>query len=173
MVSSKTGLCGRSCEPRLSRRRPYSRSSHSFHVFSLTGLPMVESRYCSPFYAFTVGQMTPDCLTSAVPGGVIRCGAEMDDLDRALRVRAFEFLMEQTSVHGEVLPWHILSQGFLWHGKRVPLIGPQGIFKPAVLPELPLRQYIYDRWRRTTAEECLARRSDLTVSSIPAIAGCL
>jgi putative restriction endonuclease len=62
----------------------------------------------------------------------------MDDLDRALRLRAFQFLTEQTSVHGEVLPWQVLSEGFLWEGKRVPLIGPQGIFKPAVLPELPL-----------------------------------
>jgi hypothetical protein len=39
MLRSKTGLCGRSCEPRLSRRRLYSRSSHSSHVFSVTNMP--------------------------------------------------------------------------------------------------------------------------------------
>jgi putative restriction endonuclease len=62
----------------------------------------------------------------------------MADLDRALRLRAFEFLAEQTSIHGDVLPWQVLSEGFLHEGKRVPLISQQGIFKPAVFPELPL-----------------------------------
>jgi putative restriction endonuclease len=32
----------------------------------------------------------------------------------------------------------VLSRGFDVGGQRVPLIGPQGIFKPAVLPEMPL-----------------------------------
>lgn len=32
----------------------------------------------------------------------------------------------------------MLSQGFEFDGVRVPLIGPQGIFKPAILPEMPL-----------------------------------
>lgn len=50
----------------------------------------------------------------------------------------FDFLGEQTSIHGDVLPWGILSKGLLHDGKRVPLIGPQGIFKPAILPEMPL-----------------------------------
>jgi hypothetical protein len=31
----------------------------------------------------------------------------MADLDRALRMPAFEFLAEQTSIHGDVLPWHV------------------------------------------------------------------
>jgi putative restriction endonuclease len=43
---------------------------------------------------------------------------------------------EQTSIHGDVLPWSILSTGFLFNGMRVPLVEPQGIFKPAVFPEL-------------------------------------
>ena len=53
-------------------------------------------------------------------------------------MRAFDFLSEQTSIHGDVLPWGILSRGFVHDGKRVPLIGPQGIFKPAILPQMPL-----------------------------------
>ncbi|MFN2432717.1 MAG: HNH endonuclease, partial [Gemmatimonadota bacterium] len=32
----------------------------------------------------------------------------------------------------------MLEQGFVFHGRRVPLLGPQGIFKPAVLPDMPL-----------------------------------
>jgi putative restriction endonuclease len=61
-----------------------------------------------------------------------------EDVDRAVRLRAFDFLTEQTSLHGDVLAWGILSKGFTIDGQRVPLIGPQGIFKPAVLPEMPL-----------------------------------
>lgn len=60
------------------------------------------------------------------------------DLDRIVRLRAFDFLAEQTAQHGDVLPWSVLSEGFQYDGRRVPLIGPQGIFKPGVLPEMPL-----------------------------------
>ena len=35
-------------------------------------------------------------------------------------------------------PRSILERGFDFEGTRVPLIGPQGIFKPAVVPEVPL-----------------------------------
>jgi putative restriction endonuclease len=64
----------------------------------------------------------------------------MDDelRDRQVRVRAFEFLAQQTQLLGDVLPWSVLSRGFEFEGQRVPLIGPQGIFKPAVLTEIPL-----------------------------------
>ncbi len=58
--------------------------------------------------------------------------------DRQVRIRAFEFLTQQTELLGEVLPWSVLSRGFDFEGHRVPLIGPQGIFKPAVLPEMPI-----------------------------------
>jgi len=60
------------------------------------------------------------------------------DLDGRVRLRAFEFLTEQTQLHGEVLPRETLAAGFELEGMRVPLIGPQGIFKPAILPEMPL-----------------------------------
>lgn len=41
-------------------------------------------------------------------------------------------------IHGEVLARALLAEGFVFDGARVPLLGPQGIFKPRVLPEVPL-----------------------------------
>jgi putative restriction endonuclease len=55
-----------------------------------------------------------------------------------MRLRAFEFLAEQTRLRGDELPRALLERGFALDGTRVPLVGPQGIFKPAVLPDLPL-----------------------------------
>ncbi len=60
------------------------------------------------------------------------------DLDERVRLAAFAFLAEQTLRHGDVLPRATLATGFTFEGARVPLIGPQGIFKPAILPEMPL-----------------------------------
>ena len=57
------------------------------------------------------------------------------DQDGRVRAQAFEFLRRQQDLHGEVLPHAILARGFELEGRRVPLLGPQGIFKPAVLPE--------------------------------------
>ena len=36
------------------------------------------------------------------------------------------------------LPRSLLARGFVHRGQRVPLIGPQGIFKPAALRDMPL-----------------------------------
>jgi putative restriction endonuclease len=76
------------------------------------------------------------------------------DLDRAVRVAAFNFLNEQSTLHGGlVLPRRLLEQGFELDGRRVPLLGPQGIFKPAVcdlplsittVPEIPGRERPYE-----------------------------
>lgn len=55
-----------------------------------------------------------------------------------VRLAAFDFLAEQVRVHGDVLPARVLRQGFEFRGKRVLLKGLQGIFKPEILPELPL-----------------------------------
>lgn len=57
--------------------------------------------------------------------------------DTAIRIAAFQWLEEQVSRHGEVLPWSLFLKGFMWHEKRVPLLSMQGIFKPKVM-ELPL-----------------------------------
>ena len=60
------------------------------------------------------------------------------EIDTQVRAAAFEFLRAQTQLHGEVLTFALLSSGFEFDGHRVPLIGPQGIFKPAVLKDMPL-----------------------------------
>lgn len=60
------------------------------------------------------------------------------ELDRAVRLEAFNWLNLQRSIHGDVLPREALEEGFTFRGTRVPILGPQGIFKPAVLPKIPL-----------------------------------
>lgn len=62
----------------------------------------------------------------------------VDDQDRLVRLKAFHFLDEQTQVWGPVLPWKVISAGFDFEGRRVPLVSQQGIFKPAVLDKVPL-----------------------------------
>jgi putative restriction endonuclease len=58
--------------------------------------------------------------------------------DARVRAAAFEWLSEQVAIHGDVLPRSILAQGFILDGDRIPLVGPQGIFKPRVLHDAPL-----------------------------------
>jgi putative restriction endonuclease len=61
-------------------------------------------------------------------------------LDRDIRIRlaAFGWLEEKVERVGDVLPWRLLSEGFFFDGERVPMVSQQGIFKPRVMPELPL-----------------------------------
>jgi hypothetical protein len=59
------------------------------------------------------------------------------DQDRLVRLGAFTFLRDLVDRHGEVLPAGPLREGFVFQDHRVPLQGPQGIFKPAVM-SLPL-----------------------------------
>jgi len=61
----------------------------------------------------------------------------MPELDTQVRLRAFAFLDQQTSLYPDGVPYTVLLKGFEFEGQRVPLINPQGIFKPAIL-ELPL-----------------------------------
>lgn len=64
------------------------------------------------------------------------------EIDDAVRSGAFAFLAEQARIRGEgwppVLPRSVLADGFSFAGRRVPLVGPQGIFKPAILPSIPI-----------------------------------
>ena len=60
-----------------------------------------------------------------------------DAWDHGVRTAAFEWLRQQVDRHGSVLPRQTLAAGFEHQGARVPLVGPQGIFKPRLL-ELPL-----------------------------------
>jgi putative restriction endonuclease len=62
----------------------------------------------------------------------------MHDLDQRARLSAFKWLEEQVRIYGDVLPRTILSEGFEFENQRVPLVGPQGIFKPKLLPHIPL-----------------------------------
>lgn len=55
------------------------------------------------------------------------------DSDHKVRQAAFEWLREQARLHGDVLPRNVLAQGFMYEGSRVPLLGPQGIFKPRIM----------------------------------------
>jgi putative restriction endonuclease len=59
-------------------------------------------------------------------------------VDSHVRAAAFAFLEAQSLLHGNELPYRVLSAGFQFQGTRVPLLGPQGIFKPAVLSDMPL-----------------------------------
>lgn len=60
--------------------------------------------------------------------------------DAQIRLAAFKFLEEQRRLAADegVLPRKILVEGFVHEGQRVPLMGPQGIFKPRVLVDIPL-----------------------------------
>jgi len=58
-------------------------------------------------------------------------------LDHEIRIAAFQWLAEQVNIHGDVLPRMLLSQGFIFKDLRIPLVSPQGIFRPQML-EYPL-----------------------------------
>lgn len=57
----------------------------------------------------------------------------MDEIDRKVRLAAFQWLDAQVTLHGDVLPRELLLGGFMFRGERVPLVSPQGIFKPRLL----------------------------------------
>ncbi|HRQ38753.1 MAG TPA: HNH endonuclease [Chloroflexota bacterium] len=59
------------------------------------------------------------------------------DIDLAIRITAFNWLSVQTKVHGDVLPRTLLQAGFTFEETQIPLVSPQGIFKPKFL-DLPL-----------------------------------
>lgn len=63
---------------------------------------------------------------------------DIETEDALVRAAAFTWLREQTRMRGDVLSYDLLRAGFQWRGRRVPFVAPQGIFKPAVLPEMPL-----------------------------------
>ena len=59
------------------------------------------------------------------------------DFDSEIRNAAFNWLLEQKNILGDVLPRKLLEQGFLFEGIKIPLVSPLGIFKPQML-EIPL-----------------------------------
>lgn len=58
-------------------------------------------------------------------------------IDESIRTTAFDWLKEQQIRYGDELPRSILEQGFSFKGKRITLVGPRGIWKPAIM-DLPL-----------------------------------
>ena len=54
-------------------------------------------------------------------------------LDHQVRLKAFDLLKQLQSIYGDNIPRPLLEKGFEFEGRKVPLIGPQGIFKPAIL----------------------------------------
>ena len=62
---------------------------------------------------------------------------DMPDLDARVRLAAFAFLDRLRETHRDTLPYAQLLAGFDFEGRRLPLLAPQGIFKPAIL-DLPL-----------------------------------
>jgi putative restriction endonuclease len=62
-----------------------------------------------------------------------------EDHDAQVRNAAFEFLRNlRAAKSGEPFARTELERGFEFAGSRVPLVGPPGIFKPQLLPEIPL-----------------------------------
>lgn len=59
-------------------------------------------------------------------------------MDHQVRMAAFSWLAEQVRIHGDVLPRELLAQGMEYAGQRVPMLGPAGIFKPKLIPQVPL-----------------------------------
>lgn len=59
-------------------------------------------------------------------------------MDTEARIAAFHWLQEQSKIFGDVFPRNVLAAGFTYHNERVPLLGPQGIFKPRIFPFAPL-----------------------------------
>jgi putative restriction endonuclease len=63
----------------------------------------------------------------------------LEQLDLAVRLAALAFVHDlPTEGPEETVTHDLLRKGFIFRGRPVHLMGPQGIFKPAVLPEMPL-----------------------------------
>jgi putative restriction endonuclease len=61
----------------------------------------------------------------------------MISLDEKIRLAAFNWLRQQTDIYADVLERKILEQGFIFENELIPLVSPQGIFKPRLM-DFPL-----------------------------------
>ena len=57
--------------------------------------------------------------------------------DHEIRLAAFDWLKEKTDIHGDVLDYRLLYEGFIFKNQKISFIGPQGIWKPKAM-ELPI-----------------------------------
>jgi hypothetical protein len=95
------------------------------------------------------------------------------DLDAMVRAATFGFLREQAAYRGEpVFPRKLLEAGIEVAGRRIPLMGPQGIFKPAAC-RLPISVTTVPRSRdaldRTTTASRTTESSIGTAEPTPCI----
>ena len=58
--------------------------------------------------------------------------------ENQVRLIAFQWLKEKVDVLGNVLSRNLLESGFDYQGQRIPLVSPQGIFKPKQFHAIPL-----------------------------------
>lgn len=58
-------------------------------------------------------------------------------LDEQIRLAAFNWLRQQTDIHSDVLTRETLAEGFVFGNEKIPLVSPQGIFKPRLM-DFPL-----------------------------------
>ncbi len=56
----------------------------------------------------------------------------------AIRIKIFEWLKQKAIEYDDVIPHKVLNHDFTLEGERVPLIGPQGIFKPKIISYYPI-----------------------------------
>lgn len=61
-----------------------------------------------------------------------------DSRSAAFRMKIFDWLQERVITKGDVLSRDELRKGCIVEGQIVPLIGPQGIFKPKILDYFPI-----------------------------------
>jgi len=57
--------------------------------------------------------------------------------DDLIRMAAFTWLKGQVDIHGEILDWSDLANGFMFRDQRIHLVGQSGIWKPQVM-QLPI-----------------------------------
>lgn len=58
-------------------------------------------------------------------------------MDSQIRLATFDWLQDQIQIHGEVLPWSLLTKGFQFHNQQIHVVGAKGIWKPKTM-QLPL-----------------------------------
>jgi len=63
---------------------------------------------------------------------------EVWERDHKVRSAVFAWLRERSEVNDGIFERSLLERGLDLDGMRVPLVGPQGIFKPKAIPEIPL-----------------------------------
>jgi putative restriction endonuclease len=59
-------------------------------------------------------------------------------MEEQIRLAAFDWLKTQCEIHGEVQPRQILTDGFVFQGERITLVGASGIWKPKQFQIKPL-----------------------------------